>query len=196
MNKNEIDNLKTLFIDILETACQNRFKVKHFINYLETQTDFFKAPASTRFHLAEAGGLLKHSLHVYKTLITLAPIYAPEIPQDSLAICGLLHDICKSNFYKQEFRNVKTPNGWQEQLTYVVNDDFPIGHGEKSVIMLQQHMTLTKDEIIAIRWHMNGFDYAVKGGEQAYSNAVNKCKLLRLLGVSDLIASRLLEGAF
>ena len=194
MNKNEIDNFKMLFVDILETTCQSRFNVKRFINYLEIQTDFFKAPASTRFHLAEAGGLLEHSLHVYKTLITLAAIYAPEIPQDSLAICGLLHDICKTNFYKQEFKNVKTPNGWQEQLTYVVDDQFPIGHGEKSVIMLQQHMTLTKDEIMAIRWHMNGFDYAVKGGEQAYSNAVNKCKLLSLLEVSDLIASRLLEG--
>lgn len=196
MNKQEIHELKQIFEDILTTTCYDRFDVKTFVDYVDTKTDFFEAPASTRFHLAEKGGLLLHSIHVYKTLITLAPIYAPEIPQSSLAICGLLHDFCKTNFYKQEHKNVKVNGCWTEQLTYVVDDKLPLGHGEKSVMMLQQHFKLTTDEMIAIRWHMNGFDFAVKGGEQAYSNAANKCKLLSLLEVSDLIASRLLEGEF
>ena len=194
MTNEQIKKLKQQFVDILKEHCDDRILVEQFIDYLQNKTDFFEAPASTRFHLSERGGLLLHSMHVYEQLSILCELYAPEIPKDSIAICGLLHDICKTNFYKQEFRNVKTPSGWQEQLVYTVDDQFPIGHGEKSVIMLLQKFSLTTDEITAIRWHMNGFDYAVKGGEQAYSNAVNKCKLLSLLEIADLLASRIIEG--
>ena len=109
-----------------------------FINYLENQTDFFTAPASTKYHLSEKGGLLQHSLNVYECLIRLIDEYNINIDIASITICGLLHDICKANFYKQELKNVKVGATWTQQLQYVVDDQFPIGHGEKSVIILQQ----------------------------------------------------------
>lgn len=185
---------KERFIDILNTYCKDRFDVNEFVNYLTTETDFFEAPASTKFHLSERGGLLQHSLHVYDTLSNLCELYYDTCDKSSIAICGLLHDICKTNFYKTEMKNVKTAFGWTSQPAYVIDDKFPVGHGEKSVIMLQRHIDLTNDEILAIRWHMNGFDCAVKGGEMAYSKATQVCKLLTMLETADLISSRILEG--
>ena len=185
---------KETFIKILTDNCQNRCDINNFINYLEKDTDFFYAPASTKFHLSEKGGLLKHSLNVYHTLSDMCMLYAPHISQDSIAICGLLHDICKTNFYTQELKYVKVNNQWTQQMQYVVNDTLPLGHGEKSVIILSQYFNLTVDEMIAIRWHMNGFDCAVKGGEMAYHKATTTSQLLTLLEISDLISSRLLEN--
>lgn len=193
---NDYTSTKQQFINILTEACSERFDVQKFIKYLEDETDFFYAPASTKFHLAERGGLLKHSVNVYLALSSLNMMYDEHIDPASLAICGLLHDICKTNFYTQEYKNVKVNGVWTQELQYVVNDKFPIGHGEKSVIILQQHFKLTDDEIIAIRWHMNGFDAAVRGGDYAYSKATQCCKLLSMLEIADLTASRLLETNF
>ena len=133
---------------------------------------------------------------MYDSLVNICSLYAEDIPQDSIAICGLFHDICKTNFYSQEMSYVKVNGNWIEKWGYVIDDKLPLGHGEKSVIILQQHFKLTKDEILAIRWHMSSFDYAVKGGEQAYSKATNQCKLLSLLEIADMISSRILEGEF
>ena len=193
---NDYTSLKQQFINILTESCSERFDVQEFISYLERDTDFFYAPASTKYHLAERGGLLRHSINVYLVLSALNNLYDLHINSSSLAICGLLHDICKTNFYTQEYKNVKINNTWTQELQYVVNDTFPIGHGEKSVIILQRHMKLTDDEIIAIRWHMNGFDAAVKGGDYAYAKATQCCKLLSMLEIADLTASRLLETNF
>ena len=185
---------KERFTTILKEECKDRFDVREFINWLEEKTDFFDAPASSKYHLSERGGLLKHSLNVYDTLVNICSLYAEEIPLSTIAIVGLLHDICKINFYSQERTYVKVDGKWIEKWGYVIQDNFPIGHGEKSVIILQQHFKLTKDEIMAIRWHMAGFDYAVKGGESAYSKATLSCKLLSLLEISDMLSSRILEG--
>lgn len=186
---------KEEFIKILEENCKNRFyNLKEFVKYLEDKTDFFDAPASTKYHLSEKGGLVKHSLNVYHTLKNLCCLYAENISQDSIAIVGLLHDLCKTNFYALEQKNVKTNYGWTTQWGYTIDDQYPIGHGEKSVILLQPYIKLTKDEILAIRWHMGGFDNAFKGGEIAYSKAISVCKLLSLLEISDLLSTRILES--
>ena len=185
---------KERFDSILIDRCYNRFNVPEFIKYLETKTDFYTAPASTRYHLNCEGGLLKHSLNVYETLDNMCTLYGEEIDKSSIAICGLLHDLCKVNFYKQELKNVKVNGHWTTQLGYCVDDSFPIGHGEKSVIMLQRHMKLTDEEIASIRWHMGGFDSAVRGGDMSANQAADKYKLVTLLQVADLISSRILEG--
>lgn len=188
---------REIFKNILQENCKDRFNVDEFIKWLEDRTDFFDAPASSKFHLSERGGLVKHSINVYETLRDICELYADEIPLDSIAICGLLHDICKTNFYSIENKNVKNNQGyWVTKQQYIIDDQFPIGHGEKSVIILQQHFKLKRDEIIAIRWHMNGFDFAVKGGEPAYAKASNSCKLLSLLEIADLLSTRILEGEF
>lgn len=184
------------FKEILRSNCKERFNVDKFLDWLESNTDFFTAPASTKYHLAKKEGLLEHSLNVYHTLKNLCELYDESIPQDSIAICGLLHDICKINFYKQKFVWIKNSGNWEQRNQYVIEDEFPIGHGEKSVIILLQHFSLKESEMLAIRWHMNGFDTAVKGGEIAYNNAIPKYKLVTLLEVADLISSRILEGEF
>ena len=186
---------KDLFIELLQTACEDRFDTTKFIDYLQNQTDFFEAPASTKFHLSVAGGLVEHSLDVYKALSILCKTFYPECKDSTIVLVALLHDLCKVNFYKQELRNVKEDGRWVAKLQYVVDDELPIGHGEKSVIMLlRQGVPLTDEEIYAIRWHMSGFDNAFRGGEQALGNAYKKSKLVVLLQAADLIATHALEA--
>ena len=78
----------------------------NLVEFLQTETDFFTAPASTNFHLATEGGLLQHSLNVYDCLMGKRGNYIwrkalEEVPEESLILCALLHDICKANFYSK-----------------------------------------------------------------------------------------------
>jgi hypothetical protein len=175
---------------------------EEFLKWLES-TDFFSAPASTRFHLAQPGGLVEHSVHVYERLKKLYSVEKygdlsdvtvfPEA--ETIAICGLLHDTCKANFYGVEMRNRKNEQGqWEKYPFYVVNDQLPYGHGEKSVYIISSFMKLTREEAMAIRWHMGGFDESVKGGSYAMSDAFSKFPLAVLLHVADLQATYLDEG--
>lgn len=175
---------------------------EEFLKWLES-TDFFSAPASTRFHLAQPGGLVEHSVHVYERLKKLYSVEKygdlsdvtvfPEA--ETIAICGLLHDTCKANFYGVEMRNRKNEQGqWEKYPFYVVNDQLPYGHGEKSVYIISSFMKLSREEAMAIRWHMGGFDESVKGGNYAMSDAFSKFPLAVLLHVADLQATYLDEG--
>lgn len=164
-------------------------------------TDFFKAPASTRFHLSRLGGLVEHSVHVYERLRALCDFeavgnkkfVAPEA--EAIAVCGLLHDICKAYFYKIEMRNRKNDQGkWEQYPVYIVDDQFPYGHGEKSVFLIERLMRLLPEEAIAIRWHMGGWDDAAKGGSYACGTAFSKYPLAALLHVADLNATYLDEN--
>lgn len=185
---------KEEFCQILRTACKDRFDVEKIINLLETKTDFFVAPASTKYHLAVEGGLCKHSLDVYHTLDNLCELYDSSIPKSSIAICGLFHDLCKANFYKKDYRNVKINNAWTTQSCYTIDDKIPLGHGEKSVILLlQMHIDLTLPEVLAIRWHMGGFDNATKGGDYAQNSALNMTSLVGLLQAADIISASVIE---
>ena len=187
---------KELFISILKDNCKDRMNVEQVIEYLENSTDFFDAPASSKYHLNCRGGLLKHSLNVYHTLSNLCELYYEEVNKASLTIVALFHDLCKVNFYKLSTRNIKTPLGWTQEPYYIVDDQLPLGHGEKSVIMLQRLFSLTEEEILAIRWHMNGFDSAVKGGDYALATAANGKynKLITLTQCADMISAQILEN--
>lgn len=158
-------------------------------------TDFFTAPASTRFHGACEAGLVMHSLNVYHVLRDRfgGPEHAAS--PESLAICGLLHDLCKANFYKSGFRNVKddATGKWDKVPTYNVQDAFPYGHGEKSVYLIERFLRLKPAEAVAIRWHMGGFDEAVRGGSYAISEAWRNYPLGPMLHIADLEATYLLE---
>ena len=121
------------------------------------KSDFFTAPASTRYHGAHEGGLLQHSLNVYDCLVDILnrprvkELYGIEYSDESIAIAGLLHDICKVNFYKTSFRNVKDENGkWVSAPYYTIEDNLPYGHGEKSVYIVSGFMRLTRDEAFAM----------------------------------------------
>ena len=170
------------------------------LDYLEHKSDFFTAPASARFHGAYAGGLCEHSVNVYHCLTAylererVKELYGLEYPAESVALVSLLHDVCKTGCYRQGSRNVKGPDGkWQAVPTFFYEDPLPYGHGEKSVYILSGFLRLTREEAMAIRWHMGGFDDAVRGGSFAISDAYNRYPLAVKLHASDLIATYLME---
>ncbi len=157
-------------------------------------TDFFTAPASTRFHLAYEGGLVEHSVKVYETL--RERYFEEGDSEESFAVCGLLHDVCKAQFYRTSTRNVKNEETgqWEKKPFYTVEDAFPYGHGEKSVYLIERFMRLKPQEAVAIRWHMGGFDEAARGGSFAISEAFGRYPLAVKLHLADLEASYLREG--
>lgn len=159
-------------------------------------SDFFEAPASSRYHGNYEGGLLQHSLNVYDLLKKEVEYhgFCDEYPDETIAITALMHDICKINFYKKGFRNVKNEDGrWVQKEVFEIDEKFPCGHGEKSVIILQNFIKLTTDEIWAIRAHMGGFDSSVKGGDYFIGKIFEKCPLALLLHIADTKATYLLE---
>ena len=158
--------------------------------------DFFTAPASTRYHLAVDGGLCAHSVHVYRRLhqIVEAEYRGRENPytEESLLICGLLHDVCKVNFYKKDLRNVKVNGVWEQRPYFTIDEQFPYGHGEKSVFLIERFMRLSVEEAVAIRYHMGGFD--AKDGDYSISRAYERYPLAVMLHAADLTATYLDEG--
>ncbi|BED92519.1 MAG: HD family phosphohydrolase [Candidatus Paraimprobicoccus trichonymphae] len=163
------------------------------LNWLEN-TDFFRAPASTRYHGACEGGLVTHSISVYNVLINR--FFEKNIDEkETFAICGLLHDVCKINFYKLSMRNVKNEitGSWEKQSYYSVDDTFPYGHGEKSVFLIERFMKLKSVEAISIRWHMGGFDDSVRTGGFSISQSYYKYPLAVKLHSADLESSYLHE---
>ena len=150
-------------------------------------TDFFTAPASTRFHCACLGGLVQHSVKVYEVMME-KHFDEQTDNRESFAICALLHDLCKAQFYKTSTRNVKNEatGAWERQPYYTVEDSFPYGHGEKSVFLIERFMRLKTSEAMAIRWHMGGFDDAARGGSFAISLAFDKYPIAVKLHLADL----------
>ncbi len=183
---------KEEFIDIY-TKNIKRDGSQKLLEWMQT-TDFFTAPASTKFHGACEHGLVMHSISVYKTMMERH--FEPEKDStESFAICALLHDLCKAQFYKISTRNVKNDETgqWEKKPYYMVEDAFPYGHGEKSVFLVERFMRLKPSEAMAIRWHMGGFDEAARGGSFAISLAYEKYPLAVKLHLADLESTYLKE---
>ena len=188
------------------------------------ETDFFEAPASTRYHGSYPGGLAEHSLNVYRELVKLlenaenlgAKIEKGGYTDETVAIVALLHDVCKAQFYTVEYKNQKNYDAdavnemkktnpgevkkdsrgeffWEPTQRYTIDELFPIGHSEKSVILIQGFMRLTSDEIMAIRAHMGGWDTSVKGGDRFIGQIYEKCELALFTHIADMMANYLLE---
>ena len=175
---------KERFIALLKTT--NRAGVDKIIEYLET-TDFFEAPASTQYHENYTGGLCEHSLKVYDTFEILHKTFDINMNISSIILMSLLHDVCKANCYTKEKKNVKIGQNWTQVDYWKFDDNNPIGHGHKSVILLQQHgLTLNDLEIQSIITHMNGYD---KSDLFNASNVYNKNDLTIWLHVADFIAT-------
>ena len=170
------------------------------------ENGFFEAPASTKFHLSCKGGLLEHSMNVYEAAMLLReqillrkPEMEDQLPLDSVTICALLHDTCKTDIYKEGILSRKNADGyWEKYLGYQVdyNAGLPLGHGEKSVIMLLSWgLELKPEEMMAIRWHMTAWDLPMQSPEHKESLNAAKAKtpLVSLIQLSDGIATGLLE---
>lgn len=189
--ENTLDAYRAAFIETFE-AHVARPGGEQFLAWLQG-TDFFAAPASTKFHCACEGGLLMHSVNVYQVM--REKYFEDGDSEESFALCGLLHDVCKAQFYKTSTRNVKNEETgqWEKKPFYIIEDAFPYGHGEKSVYLIERFMRLKPAEAVAIRWHMGGFDEAAKGGSFAISQAYDKYPLAVKLHLSDLEATYLRE---
>lgn len=182
--------MKEKFIELLIST--QREGIENLIQWLEKETDFFTAPASTKYHLTYEGGLLEHSLNVYEELKDELGFPDDNVP-DSVVIVSLLHDICKANYYQIDKKWQKNEkNEWEEVPYYSTNDLFPLGHGEKSVILLQRFIELTDDEIMAIRWHMGSFES--KDNYKYLNEAFNHYSLALELHIADLKATYFREN--
>lgn len=193
LSSQEIEANKTRFLSLLREYVQ-RDGIEDLIAWIEG-SDFFTAPASTRFHGNYEGGLCEHSLNVYDCMTALAAKY-PEYACDasSIALCSLTHDLCKCRMYVRGTRNRKNAEGkWESYRTWEFNELFPGGHGEKSAFIVLQFIKLLPEEYLAIRWHMGEYDAAVKGGDRSSSVAYDKYKICAMLHLADLEASQMLE---
>ena len=160
--------------------------------FLES-SDFFTAPASTRFHGNYEGGLCEHSVNVWEELVRLLRAY-PEVKVsgESAAIVALLHDLCKIGCYKPSTRNVKGPDGkWTQVPTFTFDDPLPYGHGEKSVYVVNGFVRLTREEAMAIRWHMG---FSGTEDPRTVGQALQKYPLAFALATADAEASYFLEN--
>lgn len=192
MNEDYINERWNEFVGLLRKT--NRDGIESLISWLDTKSDFKYAPASTRYHLNCKGGLLVHSLNVYYTLIDDFKPFIDifKIPEDTLIISALLHDICKANTYTTEMRNVKRNNTWVQEPYYATDDVFPLGHGEKSVIILQNHIKLNSLEVLMIRWHMGYSDRPQYDGP--ISDAYTKFPQILVLNWADCASTFMIEG--
>lgn len=197
---------------LLDTKRDGMDRLLEFIR----KSDFYKAPASTRFHSCHEGGLLEHSMNVYSCLISKKdnPTWAEymnKLEEDSLVIVALLHDLCKTYFYKKDFKNQKTydaekvnaadrsqikrdNNGsfiWETVPCYTVEDKIPYGHGEKSVMMVEEYIKLKPIERYAIRWHMGWSE--PKESYNALGKVMGKYPLVLALHEADQEATYLME---
>ena len=169
------------------------------LDYLSSDScDFFTAPASTRFHCAYEGGLCEHSLNVYDCLKSYLATeraketFGLEFSEESVAIVALLHDLCKINTYKVSSRNVKDDRTgvWSKVPYYEYNDTLPYGHGEKSVYIISGFMRLTRDEAMAIRWHMG---FSGTEDQKLVGNALHMYPLALALMIADCEATSFVE---
>lgn len=169
---------------------------------------FFKMPASCRKHSCYEGGLVKHSLHVCemakmlrRQVLLVRPDLETLLPLDSVIIASLLHDVCKAGIYQKVTRKQKDETGmWEMCSTYNIDYSYlPVGHGEKSVIMLlRSGVDLTDDEILAIRWHMGGWDLPYQSQEMTGSQkkAREITPLVTLVHTADAMAADLTERPY
>lgn len=197
-----MENNKEKFTALLKMT--NREGVDELLQVLESM-GFFKAPASSKFHLSNEGGLLQHSLNVCDMALELReliirknPDFETRLPKESVIIASLLHDVCKSDIYKETTKKQKNKYGiWEDVKGYdIVQGEYPFGHGEKSVILLLQNgFKLTNDEALAIRWHMHVWDLPLQSFEAKsnFNRAKEICPLVRLLISADGLACQVLE---
>lgn len=185
----DIQEVKEKIISLLSST--ERKGIDRVIKYLE-ESDFFVAPASTKYHGNYDGGLAEHSLNVRNLLKEKNEKFNLGLGEDTINIVGLLHDFCKINFYnKQACWRKNDANRWESYDGYKVQDDFPIGHGEKSIIMLQCFIGLKKEEILMIRWHMGNSE--PKEMQMNIGNAYKLVPAAAALHTADMEASYLLE---
>lgn len=166
---------------------------------------FFDAPASAGHHLNTAGGLVRHSLNtyhaamgLYESMKALEPSLENEVKRESITIAALLHDVCKADIYKRTVKKRRDQLGnWVDSEGYKVSyRNFPMGHGEKSLVwLLCAGLVLEDDEMLAIRWHMGAWGLNMNSLEdtRSYDTARKLYPLVSLIHSADTLAASILE---
>jgi hypothetical protein len=200
--KTEDTACKQEFLELLRST--GRDGVEDVIDELENN-GFFLAPASAGHHLNKEGGLVQHSLNTCKAALvvwegmkTLEPTLEREVKRDNVIIASLLHDVCKSDIYVRTTKKRKNALGqWEDSEGYKVTyKNLPIGHGEKSVVMLlYSGLEITESEMLAIRWHMGAWDLNFNSFEQlrSYDTAGSLHPLVSIIHAADTLASKIME---
>jgi len=184
---------KSEFLEIFD-RCVTRNGKERLLDWL-CGTDFFTAPASTRFHGACECGLVMHSLNVYHLLRKKCEDGGFDYSDETIALVALCHDFCKINLYHEGSRNVKNEETgqWEKVKIYTSEDPFPYGHGEKSVFLVESFWCVDNGEAMAIRWHMGGFDDSARAGNYSIGEAFKRYPLAVMAHLADLEATYLLE---
>lgn len=194
--------MKEEFLQLLRST--EREGIEDLIEALE-EMGFFTAPASANHHLNIEGGLLEHSLNTCKAALAiyegLKPLDASiekEVRRDSIILSSLLHDVCKSDIYKRSVKKRKNNVGqWEDVEGYSVSyKNFPMGHGEKSVILLLCNgLSLYDDEMLAIRWHMGAWGINMNSFEdqRCYDTSRKLYPLVSIIQAADGLAASILE---
>ena len=188
---------KEEFIELYQTHIHREGSAA-LLDYLQNKSDFFTAPASARYHGAYPGGLCDHSVNVYHCLADylarprVQELYGLEYEPESVAVVSLLHDICKVGCYRAGTRNVKneTTGQWEKVPTFFYEDKLPYGHGEKSVYIISGFMRLSREEAMAIRWHMG---FSGTEDSRTVGQALRQFPLAFALATADMEASYFLE---
>jgi hypothetical protein len=166
-------------------------KVWDLLDYLEGETDFYSAPASTRYHGAEPQGLARHSLLVLANGIELAPLMLKDgADRYYLAVSCLFHDLCKVNMYETKLRNVKDEKTgeWKKEAFYMVRQDYiSFGHGIESLLRISKFITLPEPWKHAVRWHMGAYDIS-QMDKLAMEKALAKFREVLFLQTADMQA--------
>ena len=191
--------MKDFYIQLLKSV--RRPGVDALIDYLE-KSDFFEAPASTIYHGSYAGGLVEHSLNVYTMLqwdvanLQDSDFELPKISEESVIIVALLHDLCKVNCYHESTRNVKNEQTgkWEKVPCYKREPLLPMGHGGKSVFIIQQFIKLTPEEAQAIYWHMGAYDTSPYNTLNELGKSYEMNLLAFLLNQADMMATYIAEN--
>ena len=195
-------NLKQQFITIARNDIK-RPGIDNLLKYLE-QTDFFDAPASTKYHGSYPGGLVQHCIDVYNALhdelaFIFGDNYLSVYSEESIAIVSLFHDLCKVDRYVAGTRNIKDPvtKQWHEEPTYFYNQNaFEMGHGAASVFTLQKFIDLKDNEAQAIFWHMGAYDISNYMNLNGLGSAYSKNTLAFALHRADMMATYVTDNEF
>lgn len=198
------ERTKEIQIQIKEDGMRDKFDwlvdlkikrpgIKDLMKYLAT-TDFYTAPCSRFHHLNVSGGLVTHSLNVYEALERVALNHDLRVKKESWALVSLFHDLCKVNFYIRGTRNIKDERTgvWKKEVIWKIEDQFPMGHGEKSLAILQRFLPLLEAEALAVRHHMANYD--LNANSYALSEATRKVPLVGALILADQEATFFMDG--
>lgn len=206
LTPNQVELNKQEFLNLCRTHI-TRPGLEELLNWLENNSDFFTAPSSTQYHGCYPGGLCEHSLNVYKAANKIAKEMVPDlgditrqignITDENILISALFHDICKVNYYNPTVKWYKdSDNSWHSYQGYDIDDKLPLGHGDKSVIVLQQFMRLTGEEMLAIKWHMGFSDSGTWISiyeKPAFMKSLEICPLVTIISVADQFATFIME---